>query len=461
MEILSAEEVLSATGGELVCGNLDVKINSVCIDSRKVEEGALFIPINGAKVNSHVFIEEVLNNGAKMSLTEEERDFTHVNGTVIKVENTVIALQKLAKYYRNKFDIPIVGVTGSVGKTTTKEMIACAVGNSMEVLKTEGNYNGQIGLPLTLLNLESKHQAAIIEMGVSEIGEMEKLSDIANVDIGVITNIGMSHIENFKNVETTRNEKLKIVKKENGSYCLNGDNPLLFEVGEKLRRKAVYFGLNGKYDCRAEDISSNNGETSFILVTDEFRDTIKIPCMGIHNVYNALAAISVGMMLGIHIDDIKVGLMNYKGVKMRQQIFKLGNITVVDDSYNASPDSAKGTISVLRNIDADGKNIVVMADMLELGDKSADLHYMLGRYIALEGIDVLITVGNMSKYISKGAFETNQNMIIQHFSNNEEAAEKLNSIISDGDKVMIKGSRGMHTDVIVEKLKKKYNSCSF
>ncbi len=460
MEILSAEEVLFATEGELVWGTLDAKVNSVSIDSRKVSEGTLFVPIHGQKINSHDFIEEVLKKGAKISLTEEERDFTGCVGTIIKVDNTILALQRLAKYYRNKFDVTVIGVTGSVGKTTTKEMIACGIGSNMEILKTEGNHNGQIGVPLTLLNLESKHQVAVIEMGISEIGEMERLADIANVDIGVVTNIGLSHIENFKNIETTRDEKLKLVKKPDGYYCLNGDNPMLMQVSEDLKDRVIYFGLNGKYAYKAEEISSSGGETTFVLVTDEFRDTVKIPCMGIHNVYNALAAITVAALLGIHLDDVKKGLMNYKGMAMRQQILKIGDITVIDDSYNASPDSAKGTIGILRNLESDGKNIVVMADMLELGEKSADLHHRLGRYIALEGVDVLITVGEMASYIAKGADEAGQQIIIEHCENNDEAFEKLINLLSPGDKVMVKGSRGMHTDVIVKKLKEKYKSYS-
>ncbi len=455
---LSVEEIIKATGGKLICGDVNTQISSVVIDSRKVKYGSLFVAFKGEKVDAHDFVSKAFEDGALAAIVEVRHDDVSKDGVLIEVENSKKALQSLAKYYRNKFNIPIVGVTGSVGKTTTKEMIYAALSETLDVLKTEGNYNGQLGLPLTLLNLEKNHQIAVIEMGVSEFGEMDILADIANVDMGVITNIGVSHIENFKKVENTRDEKLKLINKKEGKFFLNGDNPLLMDVPDYIKSRTTYFGLNGNYKYKAEDIFSNGESTSFVLKTNEFRETINIPCIGMHNVYNALAAISVAMEVGVHIDDIKKGLMKYKGLDMRQQILHVGNITIIDDSYNASPDSAKSAISVLRSLESDGKNIVVMADMLELGDESESVHKSIGRYMAFEGVDILITVGEMGRCISEGAESSGQSITVMHCENNKDAADKLLSFVSDGDKVLVKGSRGMHTEEIVIILKNQLKS---
>ncbi len=457
MEKISIAEIISATNGNLLSGNTDGTINSVCIDTRKIEKNSLFIPLVGEKVDGHDFINDAFELGASVSLIQKDHRPCEIAGALIEVKSTQKALGDLAKYYRNKFSLPVIGVTGSVGKTTTKEMIAAALGESLKVLKTEGNYNGQIGLPLTIFNINRTYDVAIFEMGVSEFGEMDRLADIANIDIGVVTNIGLTHIEYFKSIENTCNEKLKMMKKLDGIFYLNGDSPLLADAKNKITQEIIYFGINGNYPFKCEDIYSNDRETNFTLVTPEFREPITIPCLGIHNVYNALAAIAVATGMGLHLDDIKKGLLKFKNVNMRQQISDLGGITLIDDSYNASPDSVKSSVSILKNLSPEGKNIVVIADMLELGEHSHEIHFDTGRYIALEGIDVLITIGENAKFLSDGAKSANQNIVTMHCKSNTEAFEELKKIIFENDKILIKGSRGMHTDEIIKYLKAEFN----
>lgn len=453
MEKISISEILFATGGKLLSGNTDTEIDSVCIDSRKIKNNSLFVPIVGEHSDGHDFIKSAFENGAVVSFVQEDHKLNNVCGALVEVKSTVSALQDLAKYYRKKFSIPFIGVTGSVGKTTTKEMIAAVLGENLNVLKTQGNYNGQIGLPLTIFNIDKNHQAVILEMGVSKIGEMERLADIADIDVGVVTNIGLSHIENFKEIETTCREKLKMLKKDSGTYFINGDLPILSKGAEETGKKVVTFGINGAYNYRCENISPNDFETNFTLVTDNYKEDIKIPCLGIHNVYNALAAIAVARRMKIHLEDIKNGLAKFKNIEMRQQILNVNEVIVIDDSYNASPDSVKSSIRVLRSLNSGGNNIVVMADMLELGEKSREIHKELGRYIALEGIDVLITIGEMANYVHEGAIKASQSIKAVHCMDNKEAYETLKSIMKPCDKVLVKGSRGMHTDEIVEMIK--------
>ncbi len=458
MENTSIYEISKWCDGKILREGERNSITSVSIDSRKIKEGDLFVPLMGENVDGHSFISSAFEKGAVASLIDKNCDIPDGSGTVIQVENTMEALQKIAQNYKKTFDIPVIGVTGSVGKTTTKEMIASVLSAEVDVLKTQGNYNGQIGLPLTLLEIEAHHEAMVVEMGISKFGEMEKLSEIVEPDIGVITNIGISHIENLKTQENIREEKLKILKNYNGKYFLNGDSPFLAQLGKTRLNDVVYFGLNGAYQYRAEDILSYQNTTEFTLITPDFKESLVIPCLGIHNVYNALAAISIALEIGMYFDDIKTGLLNYKGVSMRQEISEINGINIIDDSYNASPDSVKSALAVLRALKSEGRNIAVIADMLELGDNTEKIHYDLGKYIALEGINILVTVGNLSKFIHQGANDSSLPIKTMHFSNNEEAGRCIYGFLETGDKVLFKGSRGMHVDEIVSAVKKNLSN---
>ena len=457
MESITIKEILSATNGILLSGNTDQAIDSVQVDSRKIKKNSLFVPLKGVQVDGHDFIQNAFDLGASVCLTEQQSDSFEPKGALIRVDSTLEALQNLAKYYRSKFHIPVIGVTGSVGKTTTKEMLTAALGETLSVLKTQGNYNGQIGLPLSIFNLNSSHQVAILEMGISKFGEMDRLREIANPDIAVITNVGLSHIENFKIIQNTCTEKIKIINDTNKKLYINGDCPILSDLQEKAQANVVFFGINGAYPYKCEEICINKESTSFVLSAKGIRENITIPCLGVHNVYNAIAAIAIAMDMGIHLDDIKKGLLNFQNADMRQQILHINNFTLIDDSYNASPDSVKSSVSVFNNLGSTGKNILVIGDMLELGEFSSEIHFETGRYIATEKIDIIITVGEKAVSLAEGAKSVDQNIMVINCINNIEAYQSLNKIITPGDKILLKGSRGMHLDQISQWFKENNN----
>lgn len=453
MESLSIKEILGATNGTLLSGNTDQTIDSIHIDSREVKKNSMFVALKGDNADGHNFIQNAFELGASVCLVEHLSENFEPKGALIRVNSTLQALQDLARYYRSKFQIPIIGVTGSVGKTTTKEMIASALSETLTVLKTQGNYNGQIGLPLSIFNLNHTHQVAVFEMGVSKLGEMDRLREIADPDIAVITNIGLSHIENFKTIQNTCAEKLKIVTKPNKKLYVNGDCPLLSDAQEKSQAFVIPFGINGAYPYKCEEICTNKENTSFVLSANGIRENITIPCLGMHNVYNAIAAIAIALDMGIHLEDIKKGLLKFKNANMRQQITQIDNFTLIDDSYNASPDSVKSSVSIFKNLEPYGKNILVIGNMLELGKFSSEIHFETGRHVGTERIDIIITVGKDATCLAKGAKSVDPNVMVINCSENTEAYQKLNKIITPGDKILLKGSRGMHLDQISQWLK--------
>ena len=431
--------------------SLDKQIQSIKIDSRKISEGDVFFAIKGESFDGHDFVQEAFNNGAIAAVIE--KDIQIDDKICFKVENTIDSLQKVAKYYRSKFNIKVIGVTGSVGKSTVKEMVSSIFATEFKVTKSLGNLNGQTGLPLSIFNISDETQIAVLEMGVSKIGEMDILADIAKPDFAIVNNIGTSHIGNFGILENIIKEKLKISSCSDCKLYVNGDS--LYDY-LKEKDDIIYFGLNSKFPYRVENVSSLKKETEFILSTDSYKETIHIPCLGVHNVYNALAAISLAADFGININDIKSGLLNYESLPMRQNIIKLKNFCVIDDSYNASFDSVKASIGLLKSLGSDGRNIAVLADILELGNYSREIHYNLGKFISASLIDILITVGSDSLYINEGAESTNSDLKSVHFETNDEAFNYICDIVQDNDKILIKGSHAMCVNEIVDKLVDKY-----
>ena len=451
MKPLKAEKIAEITGGELLCGDPDTIITNIQYDSRSVGEGSLFVPIKGEKVDAHKFIGQCLLNGAA-TLTQYDAP-EGSDKPYIKVKNTLAAMQELAAFVRSGFGgLRLVGVTGSVGKTSTKEMIAAALSVGLDVMKTQGNKNSQIGMASTMFDIGCENEAAVIEMGMSEFGEMDKLADIARPDYAVITNIGKAHIENLRTQANIMSEKLRITKHfgKDGILFLNGDDENLCTLYGKLPFRTVSFGLGEGNDYYAEDISEEGFSTSFDCVTGEKKVRFSIPALGVHSVRNALAAIAVGRTLELDDEIIQKGLLTYKNAPMRQQIISLGKITVIDDSYNASPEATKVSLDVLKSV-SKGESIAVLADMLELGEQAQSEHYGVGAYLAGKGIDKLVTVGPLSENTAKGAAEGGCKNV-RSFADNNEAYEYLRDILTDGCTVLVKGSRGMHTEEIVKKL---------
>ena len=477
MEALSINEIAKAVDGKILCGDENSLITFVSTNSKNTESGTLFVPIIGEKTDAHNYIEDAFSNGAIACLTSRHQSMQHKNA-YIAVQDTLQALQALGTYYRNKFHIPVIGITGSVGKTTTKEMVAAALTTRFNVLKTEGNMNSQVGLPLMMLRFNHDHQIAVIEMGMSEEGEMEKLTKIAQPDIAIMTNIGVSHIAQLKTRENIRKEKLNIVNafNENSVLYLNGSDDLLSEVYQQFTQKSqviatidmsrdtkerlkkagvVAFGIEDFCNYRAEDIRMIDGETRFTLKTEddnEASEEIILKVLGIHNVYNALAALAVAKYFGIPASVAKEGLYGYQPIAMRGQIKEVNQIKIIDDSYNASPDSMKSGIRVLMELNKVTRRIAVLADVLELGEQSYQCHYDVGVYIAEQKMNELITIGSEAATIAQAVQERNPEIIVHSYQKNEDAISYLKKNLKAGDAVLVKGSRSMRTDEIVKAL---------
>lgn len=453
MKKLHINEILSAVNGELLSGLDEILVDSVSINSKKIKNGALFVPIKGENVDGHKFIEEAFAAGAAATLTSEH-NFVESDKIYIKVKDTKIALQQLAAYYRRKFDIPVAGITGSVGKTSTKEMISSVLSAKFNVHKTAGNLNGQIGLPLTIFGIEPCHDVAVVEMGISEFDEMDTLSEIAVPTCAVMTNIGVTHIENLHTKENIFKEKFKITNSLSQSDYLffNGDDEVLSKVQSNYEFNVVSFGIKNNCNFTAKNIFYENETTTFEVLYDGNCQKFKIPTIGEHNVYNALAAIAIGLSMGMDVVEVQDGLSRFKNVDMRQSIHYLNGVTLIDDSYNANPDSMKSALKVLPQVAKSGRKIAVLADMLELGEMAQQLHFEVGIFAAQLGIDILVTVGELAKFISDGAISFNKNIVSYSFFSNNDAFECLKNLIRTGDSILVKGSRGMHMEEISQKI---------
>ena len=459
---LSVKEIVEATGGTLLCGTEDFVVTGACVDSRKAGESDIFVPLIGEKVDAHRFVKAVLEGETKVSFTSRAEIFEEVKDlgkTLILVEDTLKALQDMAAYYRSRFTLPIIGITGSVGKTTTKEMVAAALETKLNVLKTEGNMNSQIGLSLMMLKLTPEHQAAVIEMGMSEKGEMSKLARIARPEMAVMTNIGVSHIGQLGSQENIREEKLHITdafSKEKGKLFLNGDDALLAQV-EVTTGSSIFYGMSENCELRASNIETVGEETHFTFHYPEGEEKIVLSVLGNHNVLNALTALGVAMEFGISPAEAKKGLKEYRPISMRGQVYEKNGYKIIDDTYNASPDSMKSGIGVLLERKELTRRFAVLADVLELGELSYECHYGVGEFIAqaqTEGrkIEEVVTIGVEARAIGKGVLEHNKAIQVHSFDTNEQAIAYLKENLKAGDGCLIKGSRGMHTDEIVAAL---------
>ena len=457
MEALSVKDLLQATNGNLISGNELDEINNIAIDSRKAKLGDVFIAIIGENLDGHKFMQSALDNGCKTFIKNRSNSikFESSDINLIEVDDTTIALGDIAKYYKEKFVIPYIGVTGSVGKTTTKDMIYAAISNNFDTLKNEGNFNNHIGVPLTLFNLNKKHECAIIEMGMSNFNEIEYLANIVNPKIGVISNIGLSHIENLGSQDGILKAKLEITTNfdENNILIVNGDDEYLSKVcKEDCNYNLKTFGFNSNNDVYCTEYIMSEDSINFKCIINGKEEAIFIPTVGKHNIYNAMAAILVGLTLGMKLEDIKLGLRGFTASKMRLDIFKKDDLTIINDAYNASPDSMKAALDILGRYEK--RRVAILGDMFEMGEHSEYGHRLVGES-SINNVDVLITVGDMSKFISDEAkklgLDSNN---IYHFKTKELAIESLDSLINKDDAVLVKASRGMKLEEIVEYLSK-------
>lgn len=451
---LNLKQISGWIDGKVIKGDENLIIKGISIDSRNIEEGCLFIPLIGKHLNGHQFIKNAFQNGAIASLTQEDLCLHELDGVIIKVSNTKDALQKLAKEYRRMFNIPCIAVTGSTGKTTTKDMIACILSRRFKVLKNKGNYNNEIGLPLTVLDLDNDIELMVLEMGMSGYGEIDKLADIVRPDVSIITNIGVSHIEKLGSREGILKAKMEITNyfgKKN-ILILNADDQLLYKLKDSFSFEVLYFSLKGKGDLNVYDIVKYEKGMGFKVKYKEKNFGVYLPALGIHNVYNAAAAITASLIFGIDEQAIIEGLKNFELEKMRMNIINFGDCILVNDAYNASPDSMKAALDVIIDIKAD-RHIAVLGNMLELGEWSERAHREIGEYISAKGIDILITVGEYAKFIADEAIKNGfKKTNVYVCSNNNEAHDILKMIIRKGDLILFKGSRGMKLEEIINNI---------
>ncbi len=430
---------------------LDREVAGVTIDSRKVEKDFLFVAINGERFNAHQFIPDTIEKGALCVVSHE--DLGDTDYPYILVEATGQALLDIAKLYRDSFDVKVVGITGSVGKTSTKEMIASVLAQKYNVHKTQGNFNNECGLPLTIFEMNEEHQVSVLEMGINHFGEMRKLSTVASPDICVITNIGVAHLEFLKTREGIMQEKTQMFQdmKPGGSVVLNGDDPLLSTIGPVKGSDPIFYGLdldkNAVYATDVEPLGLKGTSCTIHLPEGSFSCVVPIP--GIHMVSNALAGSAVGSKLGLTTEEIKRGIESLPAIPGRNHIIQTDRLILLDDCYNANPVSMKASLDVLNM--GIGRKVAVLGDMGELGPDYAALHRSVGEYAAEIGIDLVCAIGPMSKEIAEGAASDGTKAL--WFETKADFLAQTKDILKDGDNVLIKASHGMEFPEIVEALR--------
>ena len=455
---ISVQDIIDVTGGIPSSGPFDQVITSVIIDSRRAGSGSLFVAFTGERTDGHKYLAECAQRGAVAALVEQEVE--PVPGMVtIQVANTQESLQQLAAWQRSRFrDLSVIGITGSSGKTTTKELVAGVVSRKFSVLKTRGNHNNEIGLPLTMFEILPRHEIAVLEMGMSARGEISELSRIASPGMGIITNIGEAHIEHLGSVEEIMHAKFELAENlaSPGILILNGDDPLQRRrVARGLPgvKRIVFCGFEKSNDVRAIDVVTHTGGSDFRVLYQgrTFDAELKIP--GRHNVSNALLAFAAGMELGLEPGEIIAGLSSVQGEKGRLQAETINCMTVLDDSYNANPDSTLVALEVLSSYPPQQRRVAFLGDMLELGAIAQEKHQMVGRAAAKNNVQFLVAVGEYAQEIRQGAIEAGMDDDGIHVWQDSDKARSSLAKLKPGDVVLFKGSRGVCMEKLVQTVK--------
>ena len=453
--------------GKLVLSGMsgDEMPKAICTDSREVDKDTIFVAIVGERVDGHDYMSSAARSGCRFFIATRIPEMnTDMPYGIILVENIENALAAIGGYFKSECGCFTVGITGSVGKTTTKEFVYSVLSEKAKTFKTEGNFNSVIGMPMSMVEITKDSGAAVFEMGMSGFGEISALTKIAKPDVAIITTIGTSHMELLGSRENICRAKMEIAEglDEGGILILNGDEPLL-QKADKGGRKVFYVGIeNRDADLRALNIRMSIGKTTFdILSGGRIYTDIELPVMGQHNVYAALFAFSVGRIFGMDIESIRRGLLGYKGAKMRQNIYDLCGITVIEDCYNASPESMRSALDVLHELSArkDGaRTVALLGDMLELGENSPQLHRGVGEYLVKSGVDVLLTYGERAKEIALAAQKCGmkaENIFVNPKAKTPEVSgEMLLHVLRKGDILLAKASRSIAAEEIIEYLRK-------
>lgn len=445
MKPLLFSEIVAATGGAYY-GNpalLSQTVSDVVIDSKKAVAGALFVPIIGEKHDAHQFIPNARENGASLVVTDRmlERE------PYLLVPNTLAALHDIAKCYREKFTIPVIGLTGSVGKTSTKDMVAAALSARYNVMKTQGNLNNETGAALTIFSLEEEHQVAVVEMGTNHFGEIGRIASFVQPTHCLFTNIGLAHIENFGSREGIFRGKTEMLPymQAGGRVIANGGDDMLCTIPD-----AMLYGLGNACSVRGSEIEDLvlRG-MNFTANYEHERFRMHVPALGVHSVYNALAAVSVGLLLGMQLSEIASGLESYRPLPGRMNVHECARYTVIDDTYNANPTSMQSSLDVLKQ--CKGRRVAILGDMFELGEAAPKMHEDIGRYAASLGIEQIYCVGNQSKRMYSAAYGVSP-ASTHYFETQEELIRELPALVLQGDVILVKASRGMKLEQTIAQL---------
>lgn len=442
MPILNIEDIIKATNGKVIQREADSFIG-ISIDSRTIKQGELFIALKGARFDGHDFIKEALSRGSG-ALISSNLEKAIEGKTIIYVHDTLKALQDIAHFIRVRKDIPVIAITGSNGKTTTKELIYTILSNKYRVLKNRGNLNNHIGLPLSLAELKEEDEIAVLEMGASRPGDIKELCEIAKPKYGLLTNIGKAHLEGFKDLKTVRKTKLELLEFVDVAV-INADDAFLLEgiLESGFKGKLVKYGIETDSEVSAKDIRLLKNGSIFTLRIEKEAIEINPKISGLFNIYNILAAVSISHILNIDLQSIKSAVESFGGVPMRLENREINGIKFICDLYNANPTSMECAVRELTRV-ANGRKIAVLGDMLELGSYTEEAHRELGRLLSELPVDILIAVG---PYMSFAASEFEKT--VYRLTNADEAAKVLKEICKKGDTVLIKGSRGMNMERVI------------
>lgn len=461
MKDMTLDAMAKACHGQLIGGNTLQFLNAqgIVTDSRMVQEDYVFIALKGDRTDGHQYIDQVFEDGALAVVSEQRLD---ISKPYILVDSTRQALKDLAAFYLSRLRLRVVGISGSVGKTSTKEIIASVLSQKYKVHKTEGNFNNEIGLPLTIFKIREEHQVAVLEMGISDFGEMHRLAAIAQPDIAVLTNIGLSHLKTLGSREGILKAKTEMFDhlQDNAAVILNGDDDLLSTIPQVQGRSPIFYGIGtdkpqtavyGDKNIYATDILNLGlkGIQLNIHIADECF-TARIPIPGTHNVYNALAAAAVGRQLGLSNDEIRAGIETARTIDGRTNLIETGTMTVIDDCYNANPLSMKASIDVLAT--ALGRTVAVLGDMGDLGENERELHYEVGSHLAAKGIDILFCAGRLVTELARAVRDHNPKCEIHAFETRDDMLKELLPFLRQGDSVLVKASHFMEFSEVVEEI---------
>lgn len=455
MEKITLDQIVEGVKGKLLKHGKTIEFDKVSIDSRKVTPGDIFFALAGENFDGHSYLDKAIEAGAALCIIHREdlnlKDFNE-NIAIILVEDTRTALLDLAEYYRSTLNIKVIGITGSTGKTSTKDLVAAVLSPKYKVFKTKGNFNNEVGLPLMVFSLDNSYDIAILEMGMSNLGEIERLAKVARPDLGIITNIGLSHIENLKSRDNILKAKMEITSffGRDNKLIINGDNDMLQDLTSD-NYKIIKIGLENDYNFTASRIIINNDHIKFNVVEGgkEVKNVIEVGIPGMHNVLNSLLAIATARELGVTYEEISKGIESLEFTSMRLDIVNCGKYIIINDAYNASPDSMEAALDVLKNYDGKRK-IAVLGTMKELGHEAFNAHMRVGSYAKRSNVDLLLTAGEFNDAFRTGYGDEN----IITFHTGEELLSYLSTTINEGDVILVKASRTMKFENIVSGIQK-------